>query len=63
MGTSAPAAIQTGCWLPDALLVEWERALLAAVLVPEARDEGLYWNLDTVPAATLTALCAPREGG
>jgi hypothetical protein len=50
-----------GCWLDDRLLVPWERHLLAAVQQPQRRGERLRWNLDTVPPATLRALCWARR--
>jgi hypothetical protein len=54
----------TGCWLDDRLLVDWERALLAAVQQPVVYSgSALYWNLDRVPRATLRALCWPRASG
>jgi hypothetical protein len=51
----------TGCWLPDELLVPWERALLASVQAPTLRLGRPYWNLDTLPPAHLRALSWPRR--
>jgi hypothetical protein len=50
-----------GCRLDDRLLMGWERALLAAVQRPQRRGGRLVWNLDTVPPATLRALCWARR--
>jgi hypothetical protein len=50
-----------GCWLADDQLVAWERALLAAVQRPRRHGGRLWWNLGTVPRATLRALCWARR--
>lgn len=62
MNSTTTATLGTGCLVPAALLVPWETALVAAALVPVERDGVLYWNLDALDAATLTALCQPRAG-
>ncbi len=49
------------CWLDDHRLVDWERQLLRAVQRPQRHDGQLRWNLDTVPRATLIALCWARR--
>jgi hypothetical protein len=46
--------------LADALLVSWERDLLARVTAPEWRGAPLWWDLDRASPAVLRALCWPR---
>jgi hypothetical protein len=50
-----------GCYLADALLVHWERALLAAHARPIDYRGRRYWALDAVPAPILRRLCWPRR--
>jgi hypothetical protein len=49
-----------GCWLPDELLVGWERYLLSGVQEPVRVGGRLFWNRDRVPRGTLRALCWAR---
>jgi hypothetical protein len=58
------AGLMDGCWLPDALLVPFERQLLAAVQQPYLHGgTALVWDLDGTPPATLRAVCWPRVAG